>query len=144
MEERQLDDSLAALDRALEDRRALEDDARGRLHFVRGITHHLRGDRDRALADAAATLELASLSSPRGFFVDTAAFVAIYVGGGDPRHDAKGSAMLAAFDKRVKGERGWGDWITRRSWADAHLQARQGHAVHERHQTGSPVGTRVG
>ena len=36
------------------------------------------------------------------------------------------SAMLAAFDQSIKGERGWGDWITRRTWADAQLQARQG------------------
>ena len=125
MEERR-HDSLLALDRALDAAAELPDDARGRIHFVRGVTHHLHGHRDRALADAAATLELTPLSSPRGYFVDTAAFVAIYVKGGDPRHDEKASAMLAAFDARVKGERGWGDWITRRSWADAHLQARQG------------------
>ncbi len=126
MEERQLDDSLQVLDRALEDARDLEDDLRGRIHFVRGITHHLSGQRDRALSDAASTLELMSLSSPHGYFADTAALVANYVGGGDPRHDAAGSAMLKAFDQRIKGKRGWGDWTVRRSWTDAHLQARQG------------------
>ncbi len=126
MEERKLDDSLEVLDRALEDAHDLEDDLRGRIHFVRGITHHLLGRRDRALADAQSTLELMSLSSPHGYFADTAALVANYVGGGDPRHDAAGSAMLKAFDQRIKGKRGWADWITRRSWADAHLQARQG------------------
>lgn len=127
MEQRQLDESLATLDRALEDGdRHLDDDTRGRIHYVRGFTHHLLGSRDQALADAGSTLELVSLSSPRGFFVDTAALIPIYIGGGDPRHDAQGSALLAAFDQRIGGDRGWGDWITRRTWADAHLRARQG------------------
>ena len=103
MEEGRLDDSLAALNRALDAARELAGDARGRIHFVRGVTHHLRGDRDRALADANATLKLTSLDSPRGLFVETAAFVAIYVDGGDPRHDMAASAMLAAFDQRGQG-----------------------------------------
>lgn len=126
MEKRRLDDSLAVLDRALEAGRELSADARGRIHFVRGITHHLLGNRGRALADAGATLELVDLSSPRGYFVDTGACIAIYVAGGDPEHDTLGSSLLAAFDQRIKGLRGWGDWTTRRMWTDAHLQARQG------------------
>ncbi len=95
MEERRLDDSLTALDRALEDGRELSADARGRIHFVRGITHHLLGNRGRALDDAGATLELVSLSSPRGYFVDTGACIGIYVAGGDPEHDALGISLLA-------------------------------------------------
>ncbi len=126
MEERRLDDSLAALDRALEAASELGADARGRIHFVRGITHHLLGNRGRALDDAGATLELTSLTSPRGYFVDTGAVIPICIAGGDPEHDARASALLAAFDRRIKGQRDWGDWTTRRLWADVHLQARQG------------------
>ncbi len=127
MEQRRLDESRQVLDLALEaGGRALDPDVRGRIHFVRGVTHHLLGNRRQALSDAGSTLELVSLTSPRGYFVDTAAFIPIYVGGGDPEHDAMGSALLAAFDQRIKGERGWGDWTTRRLWADVHLQARLG------------------
>ncbi len=127
MEQRRLDDSRAALDRALAaGGRDLDPDVRGRIHFVRGITHHLLGNRDRALADAGSTLELVDLSSPRGFFVDTPAFISIYVAGGDPRHDVLGSRLLAAFDRRITGQRGWGDWLTRRIWAGAQLKARLG------------------
>ncbi len=126
-EDGRLDEALSVLGRALEaGGRHLDDDARGRIHYDRGVIHFLRGNRRRALADAASTLELVDLSSPRGLSVDTAAFAPIYVAGGDPEDDAFASAMLAAFDQRIKGERGWGDWITRRTWADAHLQARQG------------------
>ncbi len=126
MEQRRLDESRVVLDRALEESRALDDDVRGRIHSVRGITHHLLGNRDRALADAGSTLELVDLSSPRGFFVDTPAFITIYVAGGDPRHDLLGGELLAAFDQRIQGERGWGDWLTRRIWAGAQLKARLG------------------
>ncbi len=127
MEQGDFADSLAALDRALEEGgRDLDADARGRIHFVRSITHHLLGNRDRALADAGSTFELVDLSSPRGFFVETGALISIYVAGGDPCHDALGSELLASFDARINGQRGWGDWITRRTWSDAHLQARLG------------------
>ncbi len=127
MERRDLDESLSALDRALEEGgRELGADARGRIHSVRGVTHHLLGHRDRALADSGSTLELVSLTSPRGFFVDSPAFIAIFVAGGDPRHDEHGSALLAGFDRRIRGLRGWGDWLTRRLWAGAHLKARLG------------------
>ncbi len=126
-EEGRLDDSLAALGQALEAGGCeLDADARGRIHYLRGISHHLRGDRRRALADAGSTLELVDLASPRGFFVDSPALIAVFAGGGDPQDDALGSALLAAFEQRIKGLRGWGDWTARRMWADAHLQARLG------------------
>ncbi len=60
-------------------------------------------------------------------FVDTGAFIPIIVAGGDPEHDQLASALLAAFDQRIKGQRNWGEWTTRRTWADVHLQARMGH-----------------
>jgi hypothetical protein len=120
--------ALEALSASLEEGgRLLDADAIGRISFVRGIAHHHDGSRDRALADAARTLRELPLDSPRGYFVDTPAFLAFYVRGGDPRHDEAGLAMLEELRERTRNLSGWKDMRTRSSWVAGHLRGRLGH-----------------
>ncbi len=119
-------ESLEALDRALEEGADLDDDARGRIEYCRSYAHHFLGQRRRALEDVRRTLMGLSLDSPRGFFLDCAAVLPIYVMGGDPEHDAFALACLRDFAERIKGLKDWNDMNTRSAWAAAHLHARQG------------------
>ncbi len=121
------EDSLRALQDALEEGGAeLDDDTRARIYYWRAVAHFFLSDRDRSLRDVGRIFDLLSLSSPRGFFLDAAAFIPIFVAGGDPQHDTLGSNLLDAFDKRIRGLRDWGDMRTRMIWARGHLSARLG------------------
>jgi hypothetical protein len=128
LESRQPAASLEALSASLDEGgRLLGADALGRICFLRGIAHHHDGSRDRALDDAGRTLRELPLDSPRGYFVDTPAFIAFFIGGGDPRHDEKGLELLEEFEQRTLNLRGWKDMRTRSSWVAGHLHARLGH-----------------
>ncbi len=128
LESRQPRESLTSLNASLEEGGSLLDAVDlGRIHFVRGIAHHHAGNRDRALADAGRTLREMPLDSPRGYFVDTPAFLAFFVGGGDPGHDETALELLEEFRQRTVGGRGWKDMRTRSSWVAGHLHARLGH-----------------
>jgi hypothetical protein len=127
LESRQPAASLDALTASLEEGGPLlDDDDLGRICFVRSIAHHHGGSRDRALADAGRTLRELPLDSPRGYFVDTPAFLAFFVRNGDPRHDETGLELLEGFRQRTAGRRGWKDMRTRSSWVAGHLRARLG------------------
>ncbi|MEM7585407.1 MAG: hypothetical protein AAF560_18605 [Acidobacteriota bacterium] len=104
----------------------LDEDDRARIYFLRAIASYFLGRRGRALKDARRTLELMSLSSPRGYFLDTAAFLAIYLRGGGPQEDQLAKDALIAFNQRIKGHRGWQEMHVRSLWARAHIEARLG------------------
>ena len=126
-ERRHARESLAALDAALEEGgHLLSSDDRARVYYCRAVAHYFLGHRGRALRDARRTLTDLSLDSPRGYFLDTAAFLAIYVAGGDPSHDEHAVASLRDFADRVKGHKNWNDMHTRAAWAGGHLSARLG------------------
>ncbi len=126
-EQRAAKKSIAALDRALvEGGNELTDDDRARIFFLRAIAYYHAGHRGRALADARRTLELMSLSSPRGYFLDTAAFIAVYLRGGDLDQDRLAAQSLSDFGQRIKGRRGWRNMRTRSNWTQAHIDARLG------------------
>jgi hypothetical protein len=127
LESRQPAASLKTLSASLEEGgKLLDDDALGRTCFIRSIAHHHDGSRDRALADAGRTLRELPLDSPRGYFVDTPAFIAFFVRAGDPRHDETGLELLEEFRQRTRDLRGWKDMRTRSSWVAGHLRARLG------------------
>jgi hypothetical protein len=106
----------------------LDADTRGRIVFVRGIAHLYLGARDRALADAGDALRLLSLSTPRGYFLDTVAFLGCFLlGGAEPRHDQAALDHLAAFRQRLKGQKSWDEVRDRIRWVEGLLLARLGH-----------------
>ncbi|MCP3964691.1 MAG: hypothetical protein GY719_43240 [bacterium] len=126
-ERRHARESLAALDAALEEGgHLLTADDRARVFYCRAVAHHFLGNRGRALRDARRTLMELSLDSPRGYFLDTAAFLAIYVAGGDPRHDEYAATCFRDFSERIKGRKDWNDMNTRSAWSGGHLSARLG------------------
>lgn len=126
-EERKAAESILALNRCLEEGgRLLGDDAVGRRLFLRSISYHHAGQRDRALADAGEALRLISLDSPRGFFHDTIACIVIYIVGGDPSHDALARQHLDGISRRIEGRKDWKPAHTRLFWANAHVLARLG------------------
>jgi hypothetical protein len=132
-EERKPAESLAALNQCLEEAGGeLAGDALGRVLFPRSVAHHFGGRRDQALDDAGRVIELISLDSPRGYFLDTAACVAVYVGGGDPCHDERALEILDALSGRI-AELKWKDARTRVTWVRGHLQARLGHVTQAAH-----------
>ncbi|MCP3958159.1 MAG: hypothetical protein GY719_09935 [bacterium] len=125
-EQRQAEESLAALNRALEEGADhLDADARARIYYVRAVAYHFLGYRARALADAGRAIEGLSLTSPRGYFLDLGAFVPIYVAGGGRKDDRAAERHLQALLDRVKGKRpGWPDLRGRVTWAGAQVSAR--------------------
>lgn len=128
-EERKPAEALAALNGCLDEARGeLEDDALGRVLFPRSVAYYFGGRRDEALEDAGRVLELLSLDSPRGFFLDTAACIGVYVGGGDPHHDERAFEILEALNLRIADLR-WKDARTRVAWVSGHLQARLGNVT---------------
>lgn len=128
-EERRPGEALEALNHCLTEARGeLDGDALGRVLFPRSVAHHFGGHRDEALDDAGRALELLSLDSPRGFFLDMAACIGVYVGGGDPAHDARALEILDALSARI-AELKWKDARTRVAWVRGHLEARMGNVT---------------
>ncbi|HEX9735703.1 MAG TPA: hypothetical protein VGG06_27400 [Thermoanaerobaculia bacterium] len=132
-EERKPGEALRALRSCLEEGDGhLDADGVARALFVRGIAHHYDGCRRRAMEDAGRTLLELSLGSPRSFFHDAVAFLAIFNGGGGPEHDVTALEYLTRFDARIQGRDGWQDVRARKLWAEGHLYARLGDLVRAR------------
>ena len=107
---------------------SLGDDARGRILFVRGIAHHYLGHRGQALGDAGEALRLLSLATPRGYFMDTIAFVGCFLQNCDERrHYEAALACLTHFRERLKGRKGWNEVRDRLRWVLAQVEAWLGH-----------------
>ncbi len=104
----------------------LDPDTVGRIYFVRGIAYHHDGQRARAIRDAGRPLLVLSLDSPRGFFLDCLALLAIYVGGGGIEDDRVALDYLERFLLRSRGIRRWQDVRARAAWVAGHLYARIG------------------
>ncbi len=106
----------------------LDDDARGRILFLRGIAYHFLGDCGRALEAAGAALALLSLSSPRGYFLDAVAFLACFVEHNkERRFDQQALAVVDRFLERIEGLRRWEEVCDRVRWVEGQLHARLGH-----------------
>lgn len=126
-------EALAALRACVEEGEGILDaDGVARVLFVRGIGYHHAGRRDQALDDAGRTLLDLSLESPRHFFHDAIAFLAIFNAGGEPRHDEITLGFLDRFDERIRGAAGWQLVRGRKYWAEGHLHARRGDVVRAR------------
>ncbi len=103
----------------------LDDDARGRILFVRGIAYHFLKDPDRALADAGEALRLLALTTPKGYFIDAVAFVACFLEVcSERRHFEAAHAHLVAFRERLKGlDSSWREVRERLRWVVALIEA---------------------
>jgi hypothetical protein len=110
---------------ALGDR--LDADTAGRLSFIEGIGRVLGHDRDGALEKVGEALRDLDLSSPRGYFLDSLAFVAWYlIRGAEERHFVAAREILDAFRERLAGVRGWADVRVRKSWVEGLVLGRLG------------------
>ncbi len=115
----------------------LDDDARGRILFLQGIAHHYSSDCGRALEAAGQALELLSLSSPRGYFLDAVAFLACFVETNqERRYDEQALEFLLRFGARIKGLRRWQEVWDRVHWVEGQLHARLGHPRRARRRLG--------
>ena len=106
----------------------LDDDARGRILFLRGIAHHFQGNCGAAVEAAGDALALLSESTPRGYFLDSIAFLACFLEhDDDPGHDRAALEHLASFRRRIKGLRNWHEVRDRMRWVEGQLHARLDH-----------------
>ncbi len=108
----------------------LDDDARGRILFVRSIAYYYLGERDRALGDVGDALRLLSLQTPQGYFMDAIAMVGCFLQrGAERRHYEVALAHLLALRDRLKGckGRGWLEVRDRLRWVVAQIEAWLGH-----------------
>ncbi len=106
----------------------LDDDARGRILFVRGIAHLFLKQRRQALDDGGEALRLLSLSTPSAYFVDDIALIACFLQGTDERRYYQLAYQhLTEFRDRLKGQKGWYAVLERLRWVLALIDARLGH-----------------
>ena len=106
----------------------LDDDARGRILFLRGIAYHFLGECGRALDAAGTALTLLSLSTPRGYFLDATAFLACFLEfNRERRYDEQALVLLDRFGQRLKGLRRWEEVCARVHWVEGQLHARLDH-----------------
>ena len=106
----------------------LDDDARGRILFVRGIAHYFLRQRRQALDDGGEALRLLSLATPHGYFVDDIALIACFLQGTDERRYYQLAYQhLADFRERLKGHKQWNEVRERLRWVLALIDARMGH-----------------
>lgn len=107
---------------------ALDDDRQGRILFIRGIAHFYSGDRERALAAVDDALQLLDLSTPRGYFMDSLAFVGCFLQGSTELELYETAAeLLNRFRDRLKGLKGWGEERDRLRWVSAQVECVLGH-----------------
>ena len=131
---REVPESLAALNHALEEGKVLDADARARTLFIRSISWYHDGARGRAIADVGGTLAGLSLTSPRGYLVDAVALLAVFAKGGGPKDDRAALAHVEHVLGRIRGLEGRSDLRVRSAWAKGHFHARLGDVRRARDQ----------
>ena len=104
-------------------------DGAGRVGFVHGISHYFLGQRDAALEDEFHVLERLDLSSPRGYFLDALAMLAVFLRGATPEHDRWVLDRLGLFRARLKNVRGWTLVRVRLRWVEGQLLVRLGQMI---------------
>ncbi len=108
----------------------LDDDARGRILFIRGIAHYYLKHRKRAIADAGRALNLLSLETPPPYFMDAIAMLACFLDrSGKRRFYLAARAHLDRLGERIKGLKGrqWLEVRDRLRWVRALIDAWLGH-----------------
>ena len=126
VESHEVADADVALRRSL-DALGATGDALARLCFVRAIEHHYEGARELALSDVETVLRELALTSPRGYFLDSLAFISCFLEGGcDRRHDEQAMVIVTAFKERLVGLEDWTDARLRLAWVEGQLSARLG------------------
>ena len=127
LEDRELERSGEALERSVESLDAQSGDAYGRLCIVRGIDHHFKGDRERALGDMATALLEIDLTSPKGYFLDGLALLSCLIqANGVLRHDQRAREILDLFRARLVGVEGMTPVRVRLAWVDGQISSRLG------------------
>ena len=102
-------------------------DLSGRIRFLRGIAHFQDGQRGRALEDAGEALLELPLDTPRGYFMDTLAFIACFLQYGAERcHYQTARGYLDRFRERLMGLEGWTEVRQRLAWVEGHVRGRLG------------------
>ncbi len=102
-------------------------DRLGRVCFVRGIQHHYRGEREKAIDDAGTALMQISFDSPLAYFVDELCLMACFLqGGAERRHVGKAMAYVQQFRPRLKGRRDVSAVLSNHRWLEGQLFARLG------------------
>ncbi len=141
-EQRQVRESLAALNGALEEGGdMLSADTRARILLIRAISHFFDGQRARSIADAGATFADLSLTSPRGYLVDGVACLPTFAGaGGGPDDDRAALGHIDHVLERVRGLDGWVDLRRRSALAKAQFHANLGDVRRARDLLTSAIG----
>lgn len=105
----------------------LDDDMRGRFRFLRRIAYYQEEDPERAVEDAGQALRELALDTPKGYFLDTLAFIAVFLQFDDVRnHYQMALDELVRFRRRLKGLEGWSEVRLRQAWVEAVVRARLG------------------
>ncbi len=101
-------------------------DQRARRCFLRAILHHFQRSPGGALDDAGVVLRDLDLTSPRAYFLDTLAFIAVFLQRSrDPGHDSRALALLDEFRQRLRGASGFTAVRTRLAWVEGEIRARR-------------------
>ncbi len=103
----------------------IEPDILARLYFVYGIACHLLKIDRLALEAAGMTLLLLDLDSPRGYFEDSLAFIALYLSRSESLNEPA-LKCLQLFNERIAGLKGWQTTRVRLSWVEGLIFGRLG------------------
>jgi hypothetical protein len=101
-------------------------DEAGRIGFVHGISYYFLGRQDAAIENEFRVLERLDLSSPRGYFLDALAMLAVFLRGATPEHDRRVLHRLGLFRIRIQHVRDWGVVRVCLRWIEGQLLARLG------------------
>jgi hypothetical protein len=105
----------------------LDADTDARLSFIEGIGCLFELDRDGALEQVGKALRGLDLTSPRGYFLDSIAFIGWYLDrGAEPRHFEEAARHLDDLQERLKGLDDWGDVRVRKCWVEGLVHGRLG------------------
>lgn len=103
----------------------VEDDERARFYFLRAITLHHMKAHAAALDDAGRVLDLLCFDSPRGYFLDTIAYLTVFLLHAGKDRDLYERALrhLARFRERITLVEDFAEVRTRLCWSEGVLFA---------------------